>query len=79
MVRYTFTARDFHSLLFSGFAGALIADCITNACLPPIKLMNGRSAGEKGSGAHFQNGGPGSIITSFMMHRTGRQGMGKTR
>lgn len=24
MVRYAFTARDFHSLLFAGFAGALI-------------------------------------------------------
>jgi hypothetical protein len=24
VVRYTFTARDFHSLLFAGFAGALI-------------------------------------------------------
>src|ERR1044071_9495118 len=59
VVRYTFTARDFHSLLFAGFAGALITDFITNACLPPIKLMNGRGAGEKGSGAHSQNGGPG--------------------
>ena len=30
VVRYTFTARDFHSLLFAGFAGALImsfSDC----------------------------------------------------
>src|SRR4051794_25323294 len=26
VVRYTFTARDFHSLLFAGFAGALIND-----------------------------------------------------
>jgi hypothetical protein len=26
VVRYTFTARDFHSLLFAGFAGALIID-----------------------------------------------------
>jgi hypothetical protein len=29
VVRYTFTARDFHSLLFAGFAGALITSFIT--------------------------------------------------
>ena len=28
VVRYTFTARDFHSLLFAGFAGALIMSFI---------------------------------------------------
>ena len=28
VVRYTFTARDFHSLLFAGFAGALIMSLI---------------------------------------------------
>jgi hypothetical protein len=28
VVRYTFTARDFHSLLFAGFAGALITSCL---------------------------------------------------
>ena len=31
VVRYTFTAIDFHSLLFAGFAGALITSCITEA------------------------------------------------
>lgn len=31
VVRYTFTERDFHSLLFAGFTGALIMSCITLA------------------------------------------------
>src|SRR3954469_24166425 len=56
VVRCTFTARDFHSLLFAGFAGALITDFITNACFPPVEPTDGRGAGGKGRGARSRNG-----------------------
>ena len=36
VVRYTFTARDFHSILFAGFAGALIMSCI--GYIRPVKI-----------------------------------------
>ena len=49
VVRYTFTARDFHSPLFAGFAGALITSCITGAALNAPKSSSplGAGAGEE--------------------------------
>ena len=36
VVRYTFTARDFHSLLFAGFAGALITSFLLTIEPQPV-------------------------------------------
>jgi hypothetical protein len=45
VVRYTFTARDFHSLLFAGFAGALITSFITGETTLALNCrLPGRSA-----------------------------------
>jgi hypothetical protein len=41
VARYTFTARDFHSRLFAGFAGALImsfSDCVSRQ--RPFQLLS---------------------------------------